>query len=841
MALVVWLPLNGTVDNQGASGTNPILMGTGITWSAGKIGQAATFPNNCNSCIHMPGLRLQTGSIAAWILVKGTGGAARQCIISEGRDSYNDGVEIWTNQAGTTLSFKAHEKVLSTTISLNQWYHVVGTFGNGEVSLYLNGELKTTPQTYTTDMTYQYASDLTLGKMSYSYTNTSYYFPFNGQLNDVRIYNHCLSAAEVHEISQGLVLHYKLDNVYNFTDLINRNVNVSGYNNHGGTNNPTTITYLSQQYNGDRIIQYSATPNDSVINSIRTTLHSHGIYNWSKTFKANTKYVFWIYYKPITHADTVCGGTASNIGGWTEIPPVAVGGGWYRVGQYRNGSVASDKTDNIFVSYKTPSANAGDNIIIYFASPHLLEGTTEIPLYDYSSTTIEDSSGYNNNGTFLNDVISSSETAKYSVGTNLTAGNAMINCGRGGMVTDSITVNFWLKSSSWANPISCTEGGGWNFEAAGDYFRFPIYISGVGYKYGQSTTTRATICNNQWHMLTGIYDRLNQKIQIYVDGELDNDYSAETSNLIGYHSGNVIWLGAEAGGSATAAAGNGMAGLFSDLRIYCTPLSATDIKQLYEMGGKVDNKGGFHTFELKEESPNIFFDIEKARTNLEFKDGLSRYTQTNCQVTLTENGYRIYRPPNLTTANDGNTMFGGLKLVNQTTDTVSPYNATRDNVWKLQKGHSYLIAFHVKGQSSNPANYFYFINNMGWGVGGVGASPTVIASSSIPTDFNGEKDCYYIFTINDHIVKTSNDARSGYDGSSQYLSYRHFTIGWTYSNTGTLGTDVYLTNFRLYDITSYKAEITKAGQADFSFLIEQLDNCKIRKSAELIASEFIEL
>jgi hypothetical protein len=88
----------------------------------------------------------------------------------------------------------------------------------------------------------------------------------------------------------------------------------------------------------------------------------------------------------------------------------------------------------------------------------------------------------------------------------------MINCGRGGMVTDSITVNIWIKSSSWANPVSCTEGGGWNFEAVGDYFRFPIYISGVGYKYGQSTTTRAQICNNQWHMLTGIYDRINQKV-----------------------------------------------------------------------------------------------------------------------------------------------------------------------------------------------------------------------------------------------------------------------------------------------------------------------------------------
>jgi len=50
------------------------------------------------------------------------------------------------------------------------------------------------------------------------------------------------------------VLHYKLDNTCTFTDLIARNTNVTAYNNHGNTNNPTTITYLSTHYYGDRII-----------------------------------------------------------------------------------------------------------------------------------------------------------------------------------------------------------------------------------------------------------------------------------------------------------------------------------------------------------------------------------------------------------------------------------------------------------------------------------------------------------------------------------------------------------------------------------------------------------
>jgi hypothetical protein len=37
-------------------------------------------------------------------------------------------------------------------------------------------------------------------------------YKLKGYLNDVRIYNHCLSPKEVKEISKGLVLHYPMNN-----------------------------------------------------------------------------------------------------------------------------------------------------------------------------------------------------------------------------------------------------------------------------------------------------------------------------------------------------------------------------------------------------------------------------------------------------------------------------------------------------------------------------------------------------------------------------------------------------------------------------------------------------
>lgn len=64
----------------------------------------------------------------------------------------------------------------------------------------------------------------------------------NGVINDVRIYDHCLSAAEVKEISQGLVLHYKLD------DITNGASDSSGYGHTGLTVTPQSLTSDTPRY-----------------------------------------------------------------------------------------------------------------------------------------------------------------------------------------------------------------------------------------------------------------------------------------------------------------------------------------------------------------------------------------------------------------------------------------------------------------------------------------------------------------------------------------------------------------------------------------------------------------
>ena len=131
---------------------------------------------------------------------------------------------------------------------------------------------------------------------------------------------------------------------------------------------------------------------------------------------------------------------------------------------------------------------------------------------------------------------------------------------------------------------------------------------------------------------------------------------------------------------------------------------------------------------------------------------------------------------------------------------------------------------------------------MGWDrIAGVGPNPTYLARNTIPANFNGEQDCYIIFKIEDDIVKVATENKSSYVQGNSYLSYRELCLNYSYTATGALGTDLYLTDFRLYDITNHMAEFTKMGQAKFYDFIEQIDKCEIRKNSELIATKFIEI
>lgn len=228
---------------------------------------------------------------------------------------------------------------------------------------------------------------------------------------------------------------------------------------------------------------------------------------------------------------------------------------------------------------------------------------------------------------------------------------------------------------------------------------------------------------------------------------------------------------------------------------------------------------------------NLLFKTEEARVNKSFSNGLSYYTQPHCQVTLTDDGYRIYRTPNLTVSGNGSVMWGGLVL-----------NPVAAGTCTFIKGHTYILAFHVKGKSSNGASDCGWSNQVGWGGGGLTPSPSNVESyNPVGTNFNGEGDFWYKWTMNDDLYKKCTTSYSGFVAGNTYLSYNGFKFGFGYWDTGSMGTDLYITNIRMYDITDNPDfDISKDGVVSGGQLIEGPE-MKIMETKDLITTNFIEI
>lgn len=607
MSLQIWLPLNGNLQQQGLSSVNATMMGTGITYSAGKIGQAATFPNNCNSCIYLPSLRLQTGTYAAWIKVIGAGGTARQCIISEGRDSSNDGVEIYTNQAGTSLNFKAHEKIITTTISLNQWYHVAGTFGDGKIKLYINGTLVGS-NTYTTAMTYQYALDLVLGKMSYSYTNTSNYFAFNGQLNDVRIYDHALSVKEVEEISKGLVLHYKLDKQY--TSIPSKNLFISsGFTSTDYTNMTTSNSDTSnwskylRWYNGSKAIHSFSDGADTI------KLNNTGNLGVAFVRKATDIGLDPDSYYTLS-CEAKCTKSGAQLGIGTSYYTTA--NAWVWRGGANKFTFAATNTWQTFTYTFKPDSNTQYICYCFTCANGVSGGTDTFSIrhcqlekgstaagwvlnnadIDYKGNEIDDCSGYNNNGTLIGSLTTETSSPRYTVYTHFPATTTKIH------ILDFLTSGFSNSYSfAWWGKRNANNTMFWGFL---DGIRLNGMLSGNLWNTGDSssnplykigTTTQVTAPSlNQWHHYVMTGD--GTKCYVYLDGELWAE--AKTYKTI---SGTSIYI--NGWDNTTSYSSNNMD--ISDFRIYATALTSAQIKELYNTSATIDNKGSIYARELVEE------------------------------------------------------------------------------------------------------------------------------------------------------------------------------------------------------------------------------------------------
>ena len=208
---------NGESNTNDSKGTNNGTAMGGLTYTAGKIGNAFTF-NGTNAYVSLPVNNFNfTGdfSISCWFKTSTVSG--NQMIFSNlmynggARKGYyiallGDTVYVWL---ANTLSFQQNIST-SSIISINTWYNIVVTRESGFVKLYVNNSLIVT-DTNAIIMEYVYTTP-SIG----AYTNgmgTNWHF--NGIVDALNVWQKSLTQSEITELyNSGNGAQYITDSFY---------------------------------------------------------------------------------------------------------------------------------------------------------------------------------------------------------------------------------------------------------------------------------------------------------------------------------------------------------------------------------------------------------------------------------------------------------------------------------------------------------------------------------------------------------------------------------------------------------------------------------------------------
>jgi len=201
MSLRVWLPLTGTLENKGCSNITVTNNGATINTN-GKIGSCYDFSSSAWQRIVFPYNLSNATEFSICLWYKPISTSISGALFTFSRTSgnywqfaiYQNNLTLRDSSTGVTGTRKNYS--LGTFIA-NQWVHLTFTYNKGIINIYKDGSLFSTNNTGGTSMC---SYDGTTAGIGETLTNSSSYY-IGGSINDFRIYDHALSAAEVKEIS----------------------------------------------------------------------------------------------------------------------------------------------------------------------------------------------------------------------------------------------------------------------------------------------------------------------------------------------------------------------------------------------------------------------------------------------------------------------------------------------------------------------------------------------------------------------------------------------------------------------------------------------------------------
>lgn len=232
MSLIVWLPLNGDSHNQGLKKYTE----TTNTLSYAINGKVTEKCADKGKLVYNKNPLQMVGTICFWLYPKSIaeGNDGKSSLIF-GNNTFNDSSRKWTlymfpdnkslhswgcQKEGSNApngSFTYNNVLKEST-----WNHVCVAHDLKNEYIYVNGNLIGTVP-WDSSGTYNFNKETDIIRDETLETGTN-----NFKINDFRIYDTCLSKAEVSEIAKGLMLHYTFENPYaEETTNINSGLTVS--------------------------------------------------------------------------------------------------------------------------------------------------------------------------------------------------------------------------------------------------------------------------------------------------------------------------------------------------------------------------------------------------------------------------------------------------------------------------------------------------------------------------------------------------------------------------------------------------------------------------------------
>ena len=624
MALRVWLPLNGDLKNKGISDITVTNNGATVD-NNGKIGKCYSFNGNYIKTDYLNYPNIFSGDFSICFWVYSTTNKARDIYFANyglsgsgnwfnlERDA-NNYLRFWWNNGSPDY----HNS--NFIINQNEWTHISIIKSENTLIFYKNGNLI---NSYTITLSTAIPLTATTFYLGADY-RTGQSIDLYGKMNDFRLYDHCLSTKEVKEISQGLVLHYKLDG---FNGGAGENLAI-------GTNTADISTNVFNQSNQTGGVTKEIVY-DNDIPCVKITRNNTAQSGWKffsynnflrNNIKTSTQYTVSFDIKAsvngtIGFTGLVQGNATNYMTKSTSVEQgVVTQNVWSHIILHCTTKDSfSDITIGSQVIYMSPSASLVDIGVSYLLKNMKLEEgesatswTPSLSEMGIDTSKIIDSSGYGRDG-IQNNITIITESDRYNNSTNFNGTDSYVKIPDNSWMSqgmEALTVNLWAKATTWSTNggrlLSCTETGGFNLEGGNSgYWRFPTHVytnaekTSTAYKYDSKEIQISALTPNDWNMITLVYDTTGTKT--YINGQLHHTYT-NTSYGIHFNTNARLFLGCEA--NTASPGGNYFNGQESDFRLYVTALSAEDILDLYHTPANVDNLGEIHGFEFIEDGGN---------------------------------------------------------------------------------------------------------------------------------------------------------------------------------------------------------------------------------------------